>query len=79
VLKTYNQTQKIVENGDGLGNNPGHNPNTKTDSDPGPNGEETPTVHLVGSTENAHVDVLTGNMAQDDSGKNSLCLSTGET
>jgi hypothetical protein len=31
-------------------------------------------VHVVGATEHAHIDVFTGDMAQDDTRKDSLSM-----
>lgn len=74
MCKTYDQTEQIIEHRDGLCNDPGNNPDTEADGNPGSNGEEASAMHLVGSTEDAHVNVFARNMTQDDTGKNSLCF-----
>lgn len=69
---TYDETQQVIENGDWLGNNPRDNPHANADGHPGADREEATAVHLIGSTEKAHVDVFACNVAQHDTWKNSL-------
>lgn len=77
---TYDKTQQVVEDGNRFSDNPRDNPNTDTDSDPGSNGEEATAVHLVRAAEHTHVDVLAGDVAQDDAGENDLYfISMGQT
>lgn len=71
--KTYNQAQEIIEYRNRLCNDPGDDPNHQANSNPGTNGDEAVAVHLVRSTENAHVDLFASNMSQHDTRKNGLC------
>ena len=73
-LKTYNKTEQVVEDRNGLRHNPRNNPDSKTNSNPRSNRQEASAVHVVGATEHAHIDVFTGDMAQDDTGKDSLSI-----
>ena len=72
VTSTHNQTQQIVENRDRLCDDPGDDPDANADCDPGPNGQKAATVHLVGTAEHAHVDVLAGDVTQHNTRENRL-------
>jgi len=66
IPQTHNQTQQVIKHGDRLRHDPGDDPNTNTNGDPGPDRQETSVMHLVGATEDAHVDVFAGNVAKYD-------------
>lgn len=71
---SYNQTQKVVEDRNGLRNDPGDDPNGQCDANPRSNSQSTPLVHVMRpiAAENADVDIFARNMAEDDSGDDNL-------
>lgn len=72
--KTYDKTQQVVENRDGLGNNPGNSPSAQGDANPGTKGQGAVLMHVVGAvaTEDADIDVLASNMAKDNTSNDNL-------
>jgi hypothetical protein len=70
--QTYNKTQQVIEHRNRLRHDPGNDPDTNANGDPGSDGEQTAVVHLVGTAEDADVDVFACNVAKDDARKNSL-------
>lgn len=71
---SYNQTEQLIEDRDGLGNDPGNEPHTESESHPRSNGQEASLMHVVRAlaTEDANVDVLAGNVAEDDTRNDNL-------
>ena len=72
VRPTYHQTEKITEHRDCRRNNPGNNPESHSNANPGPNGHQVSLVHAIASGKNTGVDGLAGNMAVDDTGNDDL-------
>lgn len=70
----YNQTQQIIEYWDRLGDDPRNGPGSEANCDPGTSGQQTPLVHVVRTlaAEDSDVDILAGNMAEDDTGDDDL-------
>lgn len=71
-MSTYNQTQQIVEDRNRLRHNPRHHPDKKANGHPRSDGRQVSAVHLIGSTEESHVDILASNVSEHDTGENSL-------
>ncbi|GMG08838.1 unnamed protein product [Aspergillus oryzae var. brunneus] len=69
---TYNQTQKVVEDGNGLGNDPCDHPQGERNANPGSNSKNALLVHVVRATENANIDVFAGNVAVDNTSNDDL-------
>lgn len=67
-----NQTQQITEDGNGIGNDPGDNPASKSDANPGANSNHVTLVHAVSATEHTDVDVLKTDVAVDDTSTDNL-------
>lgn len=65
-VAAYNQTQEVVENGNGFGDDPGDDPDDKDDQDPDADGDEASFAHAIGAAEDAHVDLLGRNVGVDD-------------
>ena len=61
-----NQTQQIVEDGDGLGDDPGDGPEHADDDEPDAEAAPAGLGHAVGAPVFAHVDVLGRDVAVDD-------------
>ena len=65
---TYNKTEQVAEDGNRLGDNPGNDPEYKSQANPGTDTAEIALVHDIGVAEQADVDVLNGDVAQNDTG-----------
>ena len=72
------QTQQIAENGNGIGNDPGNDPASKSNTNPGANGNCVTLVHAISATEQADVNILETDVAVDDTSTNNLRKSVGE-
>lgn len=72
----YNQTQKVVEDGNSFGNDPGDDPENKGDTDPRPNGNEASLVHATGVAPQTDIDVFGGDVGVDDTSNDNLQPST---
>lgn len=62
------ESQQIVEDGDGLGNDHGDGPGCKSDTEPGKIGEFCSSNHVLGVAEKSGEDVGRGDMAVNDTG-----------
>lgn len=72
--KTYNQTEQVVKHRNRLGNDPSDSPSAQGNSNPGSECERAVLVHVVGAlaTEDANINVLAGNVTEDNTGNNNL-------
>jgi hypothetical protein len=70
--KRANQTQQVTKDRNSIGNDPGDNPASEGNGNPGANGYHITLVHAVGSSEHADVDVLETDVAVDDAGTDDL-------
>lgn len=71
-MVTYDKTEQLVEDRDRLSNDPGNNPDTERNANPASNGEEAVLVHVNSATEDTDVNVLAGDMAEDNTSNNNL-------
>ena len=69
---TYNQTQKVIENRNSFSNDPGNDPNDKDDQDPHANGVKCSLAHTTSTAEQAHVDLLGGDVGVDNTSNDNL-------
>ena len=63
-----NQTQKRVEHGHRLGNDPCNHPQDQPDKHPGPRGDKIRLVHAVSALKDAQINVLRRDVTENDTG-----------
>lgn len=64
--QSADETQKVVEDRDGLGDDHGKSPDTESDTNPGKGGKLCTADHVLGVAEDSLEDVGGGNVAVDD-------------
>lgn len=64
--KTYDQTEQVAEDGNRLGDDPRDDPECRRQANPGADAAGIALVHDVGVAEQTDVDVLDGNVAQNN-------------
>lgn len=74
IQSTYNQAEKVTEDRNSFGDDPGEDPQTRGNTDPGADGDPVALVHAVSATENTDIDVFEGDVAVDDTGDDDLVL-----
>ena len=67
-VNTYNKTEQVAEDGNRLGDNPRNDPEYRRQTNPGTNAAEIALVHDIGVAEQTDIDVLNGNVAQNNTG-----------
>ena len=69
---TYDQAKQVVENRDGLGNNPCGSPDCECNTNPGADRENTASLHMVRTTEDADVYIFAGHMSKNNTSDDNL-------
>lgn len=62
------EAEQVAEVGDRFGQDPCDEPDTEDDGEPGRSGDHTTAVEVLGTSEDTDVDVLGGNVTEDDTG-----------
>lgn len=70
--KRSDQTEQVVENRNGFGDNPRHNPHTGNNCYPAAGCEDIALMYAISAAEDPDEDVFAGNVAVDDTGDNNL-------
>lgn len=71
---TYNQAEKVTEDRNSFGDDPGKDPQTRGNTDPGADGDPVTLMHAVSTTEDTDIDVFEGDVAVDDTSDDDLDL-----